>query len=475
MFERNNLKLLVLASLVGGVVTGCGDEDTDGGNTADTGADVGGGDTTGTDTTGTDTTGTDTTGTDTTGEDTEEDTGPVVPCADDTDPTPSEIVSITANIEADTTWTADKIYNLTTLVFVTGATLTIEPGTTVVGENGAALVIATDGQINADGNECDPIVFTSSVAPGSRQPGDWGGVVLLGAAPINVGSNSIEGMEASTLSEYGGSDAAHDCGTIRYARIEFAGFTFGTDNELNSLTVGGCGSDTTIEYVQVHRGSDDGFEFFGGTASASHLVVTGTGDDSFDLDEGFSGSLSFIVAQQLEGAGDAGFEIDNLEDDNAAMPRTLPTISNFTLLSPGTNADQRGGVIRRGAGGTYVNGIVAGFDKGGFDLRNDVAPLVTDGDLSFEHILFFANAEAWSSDSEDNDNGFVEADAFTVGMKSEDPAIADWDDVTAPNFVPSAGSPAASGASAAGEAEFYGAFEPGAEAWTARWTAFPEN
>src|SRR5690606_13500288 len=131
-------------------------------------------------------------------------------------------------IASDTTWTADNTYVLTNLTYVAGgSTLTIEPGTVVQGREGSALVVTAGSRLVAEGTAEEPIVLTSAVAEGGRAPGDWGGVVLLGNAPINLpgGTNQIEGIDPTEdRGTYGGTDAAHDCGSLRYVRIEFAGF-----------------------------------------------------------------------------------------------------------------------------------------------------------------------------------------------------------------------------------------------------------
>ncbi|MGB8332613.1 MAG: hypothetical protein WCE62_20990, partial [Polyangiales bacterium] len=223
--------------------------------------------------------------------------------------TAGETVTLPTDISEDLTLTSDCTYRIAQTVFVTGGTLTIEEGTRLIGDNAAGLIVTRGGMIDAQGSASAPIVFTSSAPVGSRQPGNWGGVVLLGSAPLSWGNaacggdtgvtceGSIEGIsEQDNRGTYGGTDPASDCGTLRYVRIEFAGYTFGEDNELNALTLGGCGTDTTLEYLQLHQGEDDGVEFFGGTASISNFVVSATGDDGLDWDQGWQGeATNFIV------------------------------------------------------------------------------------------------------------------------------------------------------------------------------------
>src|SRR5690606_10355066 len=155
-----------------------------------------------------------------------------------------EEVLVSGEIDEDTTWTCDNLYILTDLTFlVDGSTLTVEPGTVVQGDVGAALVSTVGSRLVAEGQANAPVVFTSSLEEGDRGPGDWGGLVLLGAAPINVsgGVDSVEGIASSDAAgEYGGDDEDHDCGSLEYVRVEFAGYEIATDNELNGISVAGC-------------------------------------------------------------------------------------------------------------------------------------------------------------------------------------------------------------------------------------------
>ena len=227
---------------------------------------------------------------------------------------PAEVLSGT--ITQNKTLTADKRWLLSGQVKVTQkATLTIEPGTTVCGDatdpqKVSFLNIDQDAKLVADGSREKPIVFTSSRKPGERRTSDWGGVVLRGRAPINLppGDGSACGSLEGNAGSYGpcGTLRSDDSsGVLRYVRIEFAGREVAPDNELNGLTFGGVGSGTVIDYVQVHRGSDDAFEFFGGTVNVRHLVATGALDDSFDWDQGYSGKGQFLVSQQIlaDGSG----------------------------------------------------------------------------------------------------------------------------------------------------------------------------
>jgi hypothetical protein len=421
-----------------------------------------------------------------------------------------DVVDVTDDIEADATWTAENVYCLNTHIFVRGGTLTIEPGTLIQGGEASSLVITTSGRLVAEGTVDAPIVFTSSRPEGSREAGDWGGVVLLGLAPINVGNgtNIIEGFEAGTDGiEYGGDDAAHDCGQLAYVRIEFAGFELSPDNELNGLTVGGCGSDTGLDFVQSHLGADDGVEFFGGTASASHLLVTQADDDGLDWDFGWNGSVQFLVVQQNGLVGNHAFEADNNEDDNDADPRSSPSIWNATLIGadaePGTAGKTQGGMmLRRGTAGSINNVIVAYFTDWAIDIADYstvLQAIAEPAGLEVRTTYFFQNANDVDDgfpagfdvvdDAEDDcqtpgagcTDGYDEAALFTgevTNTFAADPMLTSPLDLAAPSFLPLEGSPVLTGGDTppAGldtGATFVGAM--GDEDWTAGWTAFPAD
>jgi hypothetical protein len=405
-----------------------------------------------------------------------------------------DVVEISGSLTADTTWTADKTYILTGLTYVEApATLTVQAGTVVQGDNGSALVVTRGARIVANGTKDDPIVFTSSSMPGERRSGDWGGLVLLGRAAINItgGENKIEGIDPSEdRGAYGGGsspDSAHDCGSLRYVRIEFAGFELSIDNELNGLSLGACGTGTTLEYVQVHKGKDDGIEFFGGSVRAKHVLITQAEDDSIDWDLGFNGGIQFLAIQQNPSDADAAFEADNQSQNNDALPRSQPTIYNATLI--GTNAaagTQNGMVLRRGTWGELKNFIVMGFPVAGVDVRDaagTVGMQMMPPELTIESSLFHQNAANFDADAEDDDGGFDEAaflsDAARANKLDVDPMLGAPYDLATPDFVPAAGSPAASGAatppSGFDPAPYIGAFAPGGEDWTDGWATFAPN
>jgi len=402
------------------------------------------------------------------------------------------------DITTDTMWTANHIYVLEGYVFVTSGTLTIEPGTTVQGKNGSALTITKNAKLNAVGTADKPIVFTSAAA--TPTSGDWGGVVLLGKAPINVtgGTNNVEGFATSYGDRiaYGGTDAGHDCGKLKYARIEYAGFALAVDNELNGLTIGGCGSASVVDYVQVHLGLDDGVEIFGGTLNVNHLLITQPDDDGLDWDLGWVGRAQFVIVQQKLGRGDKGIEADNNRNDNELLPRSAPQIWNLTLIgADGAATDPQGGThLRRGTAGTINNAIVAYFSKFGVDV--DGTSSVTQFEasaLALKNTYFVkgTNATAVWPAGFDIGTGGTQNDCPTGGTCFDEaariggdatnhidvnPMLTDPKSLTAPSFAPLAGSPVLTGCATppAGfdtTATFCGAI--GASDWTSGWTKFP--
>ncbi|MCB9671451.1 MAG: hypothetical protein H6736_15940 [Alphaproteobacteria bacterium] len=409
----------------------------------------------------------------------------------DTDTEPSEI-HVSQSITTETNWTSDKTYILDQIVFVENV-LTIQAGTVVKGANGSALVVTKNGRLQATGTADAPIVFTSAQPVGSRSPGDWGGVALLGDAPLNVGTKQLEGIEETEIrGNYGGANTAANCGSLRFVRIEYAGFSIGTGNELNGLTLAGCGNLTQIEKVQVHNTLDDGIEIFGGNVNLKEILITRPGDDGLDWDDGWTGMGQFIIVQMDavdhgSGAGDRAIEADS----KFATPyQSHPTLYNVTLVgATESQPSQRGMMLRENTEGTLRNMIVMGFQKEALDLRDENSsepPGIThipsqrtssnalDGTLSIENALFWMNNADGAVEpvdppmpipdtntpdtsdtagltlvSGDDDHAFDEAawllEPIHENVFSQDPQLGDPQNLTAPNFTPATGSPATAG------------------------------
>ncbi|MDR4000489.1 MAG: hypothetical protein Q3X12_04690, partial [Hallella sp.] len=237
---------------------------------------------------------------------------------------------------------AKGTYLLRGWVYVaSGSTLTIPAGTIVKGdkETKAAIIVEPGGKLIAKGTATEPIVFTSEQAPGSRRPGDWGGLIICGKAPNNNGVLAQQ-IEGGPRTKHGGTDANDNSGSLQYVRIEFAGYPFKKDQEINGLTLGSVGAGTTIDHVQVSYSNDDSFEWFGGTVNCKHLIAFHGWDDDFDTDNGFSGKVQYGLSVRDSRIADAsqsnGFESDNNASGSTAEPYTTATFSNITFLGPKT-------------------------------------------------------------------------------------------------------------------------------------------
>ncbi|WP_139925525.1 T9SS type A sorting domain-containing protein [Hymenobacter sp. DG01] len=282
-------------------------------------------------------------------------------------PTP---ITVPQTISSDVTWTSNNIYLLTDRVYVTnGATLTIQPGTIIKGSGLGTLVIEQGSRLLADGLPNKPIVFTSNQPAGSRNRGDWGGIVILGRAPINQpGTPVIEGVPGRT---FGGNQPNDNSGILRYVRIEFPGIALTTGNEINGLTLGGVGSGTIIDYVQVYASGDDSFEWFGGTVNAKHLIAVAATDDDFDTDFGFTGKVQYAVTvrdpQQSDVSGSTAFESDNDGNGSALTPLTAPVFSNvsaFLQNVPAVTQFTRAMHLRRNTAISIFNSVFTGWPQG---------------------------------------------------------------------------------------------------------------
>ena len=252
---------------------------------------------------------------------------------------PSKAVVLEGEITSDLSLRAIDSHTLRGFVYVVdGVTLTIEAGTVIKGENASmgSLIVERGGKIIAEGTADKPIVFTSDRPKGARNYGDWGGVILCGKAPTN--NTSEPQIEGGPRSRYGGNEPADNSGVLKYVRIEFAGYPFEPNKEINGLTFGGVGSCTTIEYVQVSYCGDDSFEWFGGTVNARRLIAYKGWDDEFDTDYGFSGNLQFLLGVRDPDHADTsksnGFESDNDAQGSGNVPLTTPVFSNVTLIGP---------------------------------------------------------------------------------------------------------------------------------------------
>ena len=301
-----------------------------------------------------------------------DDTADVIINQGDTgNPDPSGTV-IGGTLTEDITLTTGTEYSLTSALIVPeGRTLTIEPGVVVKATTGSDVYVAVQqgGVIMAEGTSSNPIVFTSNSA--TPNPGDWGGLIVLGRAPIN----SVVGGDATSTSEigglpYGGSVSNDNSGIIRYLRIEYSGGAADAASENNGFSFYGVGSGTTIDFIQAFEGADDGVEFFGGTVNASHISVVGAQDDSVDWTEGFNGTLTDVYIEHRQ-SHDKGIEGDGFNTDigNNANPVfwSAPSITNLTINGLGSSNENEAIRLRAGTRAIFNNVFLEGFEEG-YDL-----------------------------------------------------------------------------------------------------------
>ncbi len=240
-------------------------------------------------------------------------------------------------ITSDTTF-AKGTYELKGWVYIPdGVTVTIEPGTIIKGDIStmASLIVEPGGKLYARGTKEEPIVFTSNQPIGQRRPGDWGGLILCGKAPNNKGIMTIEGGPRTS---HGGNDPNDCSGALEYVRVEFAGYPFQADQEINGITFGSVGRGTKISHLQVSYCNDDSYEWFGGTVDCKYLVAYHGWDDEFDTDNGFQGRLQYLLSVRHPRIADtsvsSGFESDNNSDGNDDLPMTSPVFANVTFVGP---------------------------------------------------------------------------------------------------------------------------------------------
>lgn len=417
--------------------------------------------------------------------------------------------SVKGEITASRTLASAKDYLLEGLVVVkSGSTLTIEKGTTIKGDNAskAILLVEPGAKIIAEGTADEPIVFTSQAAGAARRAGDWGGIVILGKAPVNLPSPSVEGiLKNGNGTAYGGMDENDDSGVLRYVRIEYAGVILSPDNEVNGLTFAGVGRGTKVDHIQVRAALDDCFEFFGGTVDAKYLVCQGNQDDGFDMDNGYQGRLQYLVLQQdpVHPGEDNGFEIDNDATGTGNTPLTSPTVYNVTLVGKNADVDQAqyGILIRRNARGTFKNFVVTGFEAG-LDVR-DASTAAAVGLTGKEQLLvgnslFFGNMGMGVTDgitypepvggtkpNADNDGNFDELGWLKgAGLSNRftSPGLAAPFDRKAPKLGPAtslsdgAATPPSDGFFDP-NATYMGAFKDGNDGWatTGKWVVWSDN
>ena len=355
------------------------------------------------------------------------------------------------------TWTKDNEYVLQGFVFVNdGQVLTIEAGTVVrfkmgQAENASALIISRGGKIIANGTQDEPIIFTvegddlvEAILEDAR--GLWGGLIILGNAPINIegGEASIEGIPLTEpRGIFGGTNENDNSGILNYISIRHGGTNIGEGNEINGLTLGGVGRETEIDYVEVISNEDDGVEIFGGTVNLKHIVVSGFGDDAFDFDLGWTGNGQFWLGVQSDFLGDNLIEGSGGTNPVYGTPFSLPNIFNATFIGNGISGNGKTIVLNNNAGGVVANSVFVNKLNGVFmeatDLQHDSYSQWVGGNLEIKNNIFYdvANSNAESifklsgNYSEDMSNDWTDY-FYSAANEITDPKI----DYNSGNYVP---------------------------------------
>lgn len=315
-------------------------------------------------------------------------------CSSDNDPIVNPIDDIRENLKGEIKngehiILETGVYKLTgALIVQNGGKLTVKPGVVIEatpyrdGEEIRYIAVAQGGQIFAEGTKEKPVIFTST----NKTQQAWGGVVLCGKAPINKGNTA--NAEVSGL-PYGGTQVDDNSGIIRYARIEYSGYSYSSDKEFNGLSMFGVGAGTTIEYVQVHEGSDDGFEWFGGTVNTKYLVSTSNEDDLFDWTEGWNGTNEYWYGKEAANKGNRGVEADNNSNNHLAGPISNPTIKNLTLIGRGASSSEPQAMKLRVGTKTSMDNVFLSNWSVGIDIEHDESVgYVTDGSLKISNVKF---------------------------------------------------------------------------------------
>ena len=393
----------------------------------------------------------------------------------------TEKTILEGKISSDRTLKANYTYTIRGIVYVTnGAKLTIEPGTTIHGETSSkgALVITRGSRIIADGTKDKPIIFTSDASAPKR--GDWGGVVICGKAPTNASFNGQAGVgqveggvnNGEGLGLYGGVDAADNSGILHYVRIEYAGYAYLPDNELNGLTLAGVGNGTKIDYVEIYKANDDAIECFGGTVNLKHTVFVSTLDDDYDTDNGWSGQVQFGIVLRDSSIADISksesFESDNDANGSALTPQTRGVYSNMTIIGPrattsnvGNSLFLAGAQIRRNSSISIFNSVIMGYPKGILIDASKGTP--TDNNISGNTLFVQNTIVAGSakpidySASSTAGTGWTATDALnwfntaaygnSILATNDEVKLTDAFNYSNPDFTPKAGSPLLTGAS----------------------------
>lgn len=311
------------------------------------------------------------------------------------------------------------------LIMASGTTLTIPAGMTLEALAAGAnvyIAISQGARIVANGTADNPIILTSDAS--SPAAGDWGGLILLGKAPINSVSGAATSTSEIASLPYGGTDVADNSGILRYVRVDYSGGAADGQSENNGFSFYGVGNETLVEYIQAYEGKDDGIEFFGGTVNASFVVVVNAQDDSIDWTEGYRGTISNAYVKHGT-EHDKGIEADGYNTDigNNSSPLffSKPTINNLAIYGNGSGTGNEAIRLRAGTQGVFNNVYIEGFEEG-FDLDGDAGAMssnptgagVLNGDLSVTDVTF---VDVTLNLKNDTGESFTEGD-FISGIGS---------------------------------------------------------
>ena len=308
-----------------------------------------------------------------------------------------QTIFLSGTYTTDLTLDANNTYKINgSLIMASGTTLTIPPCMTIEALAGGAdvyIAISQGAQIDAQGTSDCPIIFTSdSSAPAA---GDWGGLIILGSAPINSVSGTATSTSEIASLPYGGTNATDNSGTLRYVRVQYSGGSADGQSENNGVSFYGVGNATTVQYVQVFEGKDDGFEFFGGTVNADYISVVNAQDDSIDWTEGYTGTITNAYVKH--GADhDKGIEADGFNTDigNNSSPIyfSAPTVTNLTIVGLGSGTSSEAIRLRAGTRATFTNVLLEGYGEGidmdGNTTDSPTGAGVTSGETSVTDITF---------------------------------------------------------------------------------------
>lgn len=345
---------------------------------------------------------------------------------------PSQAISLSGSISTNLTLDAASTYKLTgPTVVEDGATLTIPAGMVITAAATGAdvyLAVAQGGKIIAEGTSSQPIIFTSDA--NTPNSGDWGGLILLGKAPVNSITGSATATSEIGNLVYGGSEADDNSGTLRYVRVEYSGGKASGQSENNGFSFYGVGNGTIVEYIQMFEGADDGIEFFGGTVNVSNLSIVNSQDDSIDWTEGYTGTITDAYVKHGV-SHDKGIEADGYNTDvgNNSNPLyfSKPTVTNLTIVGLGSGTGNEAIRLRAGTQGIFSNvkleGFAEGFDLDGDSGDNPTGAGVLSGDLNVNSVIF---ADVTVNMKNDTGETFTEADFLTVDPTATGTDYATW-------------------------------------------------